>query len=160
MNAIIDYFKELFGGIKTLLTGMKVTGYYFVHPKSIITQQYPENRKTLKMFDRFKGELSLPHDENNQHKCTACSVCEINCPNGSIEIVSKQIETAEGKSKKALDQYIYRLSMCTFCGICVKVCPFNALAFDQKFEHAVYNKEKLIKTLNKPGSSLKEKVKE
>ncbi|MFZ4739908.1 MAG: 4Fe-4S binding protein [Bacteroidales bacterium] len=159
MNAIIDYFKELFKGIKTLLTGMKVTGYYFVHPKSIITQQYPENRKTLKMFDRFKGEVTMPHDENNQHKCTACGICEINCPNGSIEVISKQVEKADGKMKKELDVYIYKLSMCTFCGLCVKVCPQDAIIFSQGFEHAVFNKEKLIKTLNKPGSSLKEKVK-
>ncbi|MFZ4741031.1 MAG: 4Fe-4S binding protein [Bacteroidales bacterium] len=160
MNAIIDYFKELFKGIKTLLTGMKVTGYYFVHPKSIITQQYPENRKTLKMFDRFKGEVTMPHDENNQHKCTACGICEINCPNGSIEVISKQVEKADGKMKKELDVYIYKLSMCTFCGLCVKVCPQDAIIFSQGFEHAVFNKEKLIKTLNHPGSSLKEKVKE
>ena len=160
MNAIIDYFKELFGGIKTLLTGMKVTGYYFVHPKEIITQQYPENRKTLMMFDRFKGEVTMPHDENNQHKCTACGICEINCPNGSIEVISKQVEKADGKTKKELDTYIYRLSMCTFCGLCIKVCPQDAIIFSQGFEHAVFNKEKLIKTLNHPGSSLKEKIKE
>ena len=78
MNSIIKYLKDLFGGIKTLLTGMMVTGYYFVHPREIVTQQYPENRKTLVMLDRFKGELVMPHDENNQHKCTACSICEIN----------------------------------------------------------------------------------
>jgi NADH-quinone oxidoreductase subunit I len=160
MNAIINYLKELFGGIKTLLTGMSVTGYYFVHPKAIITQQYPENRKTLKMLDRFKGEVSMPHDENNQHKCTACSICEINCPNGSIEVISKQVEKEDGKTKKELDIYKYHLDMCTFCGICIKVCPQDAIIFSQGFEHAVYNKEKLIKTLNKPGSSLKEKVRE
>jgi NADH-quinone oxidoreductase subunit I len=160
MNAIINYLKELFGGIKTLLTGMSVTGYYFVHPRSIITQQYPENRKTLKMLDRFKGEVTMPHDENNQHKCTACSICEINCPNGSIEVISKQVEKEDGKTKKELDIYKYHLDMCTFCGICIKVCPQDAIIFSQGFEHAVYNKEKLIKTLNKPGSSLKEKVRE
>lgn len=160
MNAIIDYLKELFGGIKTLLTGMKVTGYYFVHPKEIVTQQYPENRKTLKMYDRFKGEVIMPHDENNQHKCTACSICEINCPNGSIEVISKQIEIAEGKTKKELDNYVYKLSMCTFCGLCIKVCPQDAIVFSQEFEHSVFNKEKLVKKLNKEGSSLKAKVKE
>ncbi len=160
MNSIITYLKELFGGIKTLLKGMMVTGYYFVHPRSIITQQYPENRKTLQMFDRFKGQVSMPHDENNLHKCTACNICEINCPNGSIEVISKQVEKADGKTKKELDTYIYKLSMCTFCGLCIKVCPQDAIVFTPEFEHAVFNQDKLIKTLNKPGSSLKEKVKE
>jgi len=160
MNAIIEYLKELFGGIKTLLTGMMVTGYYFVHPRTIVTQQYPENRKTLKMYDRFKGEVVMPHDENNQHKCTACGICEINCPNGSIEVISKQTEIADGKTKKELDNYIYKLSMCTFCALCIKVCPQDAIVFSQEFEHAVFNKDKLIKTLNKAGSSLKAKIKE
>ncbi|MEI6822928.1 MAG: 4Fe-4S binding protein [Bacteroidota bacterium] len=157
MNSIIKYLKDLFGGIKTLLTGMMVTGYYFIHPKEIVTQQYPENRKTLVMLDRFKGELVMPHDENNQHKCTACSICEINCPNGTIEITSKQTETEDGKKKKELDTYIYKLGMCTFCGLCVKVCPQDAIVFSNEFEHAVFNKEKLNKTLNHPGSSLKSK---
>ncbi len=160
MNSIINYLKELFGGIKTLWTGMKVTGYYFVHPRQIVTQQYPENRKTLKMFDQFKGEVIMPHDENNQHKCTACSICEINCPNGSIIVNTKQVEVGEGKTKKTLDTYIYKLNMCTFCGLCIKVCPQDAITWGQGFEHAVFNQDKLIKTLNKPGSTLKEKVKE
>ena len=103
------------------------------------------------MFDRFKGEVSMPHDENNQHKCTACSICEINCPNGSIEVISRQVEKEDGKKKKELDTYIYKLSMCTFCGICIKVCPQDAIEFSQGFEHAVSNRDKLIKTLNKLG---------
>lgn len=159
MRAIIDYLKEIFGGIKSLLTGMKVTGYYFTHPRTIITQQYPENRKTLQMFDRFKGELVMPHDENNQHKCTGCSICEINCPNGTISVINNTIETEDGKKKKELDNYIYRLSMCTFCGICVKVCPQDAIEFAPNFELSVFDKSKLELKLNKPGSSLKEKVK-
>ena len=60
---IVDYIKDVFKGVKSLLTGMKITGYYFTHPKEIITQQYPDNRDTLKMADRFKGEVILLHDE-------------------------------------------------------------------------------------------------
>ena len=53
MSAITTYFKDIYLGIKTLLTGMRVTGYYFTHArKEIITQQYPENRDTLKMFEQ------------------------------------------------------------------------------------------------------------
>ena len=51
MKSIINYIKEILFGLKTLLTGMKVTGYYFTHPKEIITQQYPENREELKRKD-------------------------------------------------------------------------------------------------------------
>ena len=69
MKAVINYIKTVFSALKSLFTGMKVTGYYFFHArKEIITQQYPENRKDLKMFDRFRGEVIMPHNENNEHR--------------------------------------------------------------------------------------------
>jgi len=44
--------------------------------------------------------------------------------------------------------------MCTFCGLCVKTCPSQALAFGQEFEHAVFDRTKLTKVLNQPGSKI------
>jgi len=44
--------------------------------------------------------------------------------------------------------------MCTFCGLCVKSCPSKALAFGNEFEHAVFDRAKLDKVLNKEGSVL------
>jgi NADH-quinone oxidoreductase subunit I len=154
MRSIIDYLKEIILGVWSLMKGMKVTGSYFLRPSTIVTQKYPSNRKDLVMLERFKGEVVMPHNEKNEHKCTGCGICEINCPNGSIEIISKFIVSEDGKKKKAIDKHIYRLSMCTFCALCVKTCPSNALAFSQKFEHAVFHRELLTKILNKPGSQL------
>jgi NADH-quinone oxidoreductase subunit I len=154
MRSIIQYFSEIYRGVKSLLSGMMVTGSYFVRPGTIVTQKYPENRKTLVMLERFKGEVVMPHNVNNEHKCTGCGICELNCPNGTIEIISKMIDTEDGKKKKGIDKHIYRLSMCTFCALCVKTCPSNALAFSQEFEHAVFDRSLLIKVLNQPGSQL------
>jgi len=167
MNAFVKYFVDVFKGVKSLLTGLGVTGYYFVHPKQIITQQYPENRvgkntrtkKKLEMFERFKGEVILTHNDKNEHRCTGCGICEINCPNGSIEIISK-FEMIDGKKKKVIDKHIYHLSMCTFCGLCVKTCPSNALDFGQEFEHAVFDRASLTKVLNKEGSVLTKEITE
>lgn len=154
MRSFINYIREILTGILSLLKGMKVTGRYFFKPSAIVTQKYPENRKNLVMFDRFKGEVIMPHNEKNEHKCTGCGICEINCPNGSIEVISKTIITEDGKKKRIIDKHIYRLGMCTFCALCVKTCPSNALAFSQEFEHAVFNRANLIKISNKPGSQL------
>jgi NADH-quinone oxidoreductase subunit I len=154
MSNILSYFKEIYTGVKSLLTGMKVTGSYFFRPSTIVTQKYPNNRKDLVMMERFKGEVIMPHNEKNEHKCTGCGICEMNCPNGTIEVISKTITTEDGKKKRVIDKHIYRLSMCTFCGLCVKTCPSNALAFSQEFEHAVFNRQLLVKQLNKPGSQL------
>ena len=133
---------------------MGVTGKYFFSPGQIVTEQYPENRKTLKMAERFKGEVIMPHDENNQHRCTGCGICELNCPNGSIEIISTRIEIPEGKKVRIIDKHIYHLSMCTFCGLCIKTCPSDSLAWGQEFEHAVFDRSKLTKVLNKSGSTI------
>lgn len=154
MNNVVKYFTDIFTGMKSLLVGMSVTGKYFFSPGQIVTQQYPENRKKLKMYDRFKGEVIMPHDQNNQHRCTGCGICENNCPNGSIQVITDRIETPEGKKQRILDKHIYHLSMCTFCSLCVKTCPSNALAFGQEFEHAVFDRSKLTKILNQPGSSI------
>ena len=106
------------------------------------------------MFDMFKGEVIMPHNEKNEHKCTGCGICEINCPNGSIEIISATIVREDGKKQRIIDKHIYHLGMCTFCGLCVKTCPSQALAFGQEFEHAVFDRTKLTKVLNQPGSKI------
>ena len=154
MKSIIKYISDILKAVWTLIVGMGVTGSYFFRPSTIVTQQYPENRKKLKMYDRFKGEVVLIHDNDNHHRCNGCGICEINCPNGSIEIISKKILTEDGKSRRIIDRHIYHLSMCTFCALCVKTCPSNALAFSQEFEHAVFNRSLLIKISNKPGSQI------
>jgi NADH-quinone oxidoreductase subunit I len=159
MNSVGKYFSDIFHGVRSLWKGLMVTGYYFVHPKEIVTQQYPENRKDLKMFDRFKGEVIMIHDENNFHRCNGCGICMNNCPNGSIEIITDSIVNEDGKSERIIDKHIYHLSMCTFCGLCVKACPSNALAFGQEFEHAVFDRQMLTKVLNQPGSRIKKEPK-
>ena len=67
-----NYVKGLFGGVHSLLTGMKVTLREFFTPK--VTEQYPENRATLKMFDRYCGELTMPRDADGHTKCIACGL--------------------------------------------------------------------------------------
>lgn len=159
MSSITKYIGDIFRGLVTLWKGMRVTGKYFLSPGAIVTQKYPENRATLKMEERFKGEITMPHDENNQHKCTGCGICEINCPNGSIQVLTNRIPTAEGKTERIIDKHVYHLSMCTLCGLCIKTCPSDALAYGQEFEHAVFDRSKLTKVLNKPGSTLKKEAK-
>ena len=147
MKSFVDYVKSVFTGLWTLLTGMKITLTEFFTPK--ITQCYPENRATLKVSDRFRGTLTLKQDAEGNHKCIACGLCAINCPNQTITIVTRTITTEEGKNKKVLDKYIYDLGSCTFCQLCVSSCPHNAIEFIPEFEHAVYTREKLVKQLNK-----------
>ena len=162
MSAIASYFKDIYLAIKTLLTGMRVTGYYFTHArKEIITQQYPENRDTLKMFDRFRGIVTMPHDENNEHACTGCSACELACPNGSIEIMwERAVDPETGKKKKVIEKHVYHHSMCTLCNLCIIACPTDAIKMGQEFEHATFDRKNLTMVLNKPGSKIRKGVEE
>jgi NADH-quinone oxidoreductase subunit I len=153
-----NYISEVYGAVKSLLTGMRRTGYYFTHHKEIITEQYPDNRATLVLPERFRGEVVMPHSENNEHRCTGCTACELACPNGTIKIITKFETNAEGKKKKAIDTFIYHLELCTMCNLCIQACPTDAIKMAQSFEHSVFDRSKLTKVLNKPGSKLEEGV--
>jgi NADH-quinone oxidoreductase subunit I len=170
MNSLKKYFQEIYFGFSTLSSGLKLTLMNFTRPwKTIITEEYPEYRevttdpynrkKKLYIPERFAGEVILPHDENNEHKCTACKLCELACPNGTITISTKMEADAEGNEKKVLDKWGYNLGMCTFCAQCIEACPQDAIIMKNNFELSVYNKNRLEKTLNNPGSKLKDKKK-
>jgi NADH-quinone oxidoreductase subunit I len=139
------YLQAAGKGLLSLFKGMGVTIRYFVSPGRIITQQYPENRETLEMMDRFRGHLIMIHDENNHHLCTGCGICEKACPNGTISVLT----TTDLFGRKVLGRYIYRLSQCTLCNLCTESCPFGAITMGREFEFAVYDRELLTFVLNK-----------
>ncbi|MEG1574505.1 MAG: 4Fe-4S dicluster domain-containing protein [Bacteroidales bacterium] len=147
MSNFVNYIISILKGLWSLLIGLKTTLKEFFTPK--VTQCYPENRATLKVSDRFRGTLVMKENSSGGTDCTACGLCEMNCPNGTISIIKKDFETEDGKIKKVLDKYIYDLGSCTFCQLCVECCPRNAIEFSTEFEHAVYTREKLVKQLNK-----------
>ena len=128
------YFGEIGHGLKTLAVGMKTSWkeYFkdFFTNKS--TEQYPENRKTtLHVAKRHRGRLVFKRNEDGSYKCTACTLCEKSCPNGTIKIVSHMAEDPEtGKKKKVLDN-------------------FDAIEFTNDFENAVFDRSKLVLHLDK-----------
>lgn len=142
------YIGEILFAIKSLLTGLKVTLREFFTRK--VTEQYPENRKELKISERHRAQLVMPHDENGNNKCIACGLCQSACPNGTITITTRTVtDEATGKNKKVLDSYMYDLGACMFCQLCVNACPKGAIEFSNEFENAVFSRNKLITKLNK-----------
>ena len=136
-----SYFSELGHAVKTLAVGMKTTikeyGKDYWTNKS--TEQYPENRKTtLHVASRHRGRLVFKRNEDGSYKCTACTLCEKSCPNGTIKIVSHMAEDPETGRKD-----------CMFCQLCTNACNFDAIEFTNDFENAVFDRNQLVLHLDK-----------
>lgn len=99
-----------------------------------VTQQYPEVRPDLP--PRSRGVIALV-EEN----CTVCMLCARECPDWCIYIDSHKetLPAPEGgrpRARNMLDRFAIDFSLCMYCGICVEVCPFDALFWSPEFEYA------------------------
>ena len=123
-----------------LLKGLMVTLKHALSPS--ITQRYPEEKPDLPA--RSRGVIAL-----KEANCTVCYKCSRECPDWCIYIDAHK-ETHEpagggkGRSVKVLDRFAIDYSLCMYCGICVEVCPFDALFWSPEFEYAEYDIQNLI----------------
>ena len=134
--------------IKGLVGGMWITINHYWRFSEVITQQYPENRATLRMAPRFRGKIRLLRDpESGAHRCTACGLCVKACPNNSLTV---QRERDPETNKFRLAGYYYHFERCTLCGLCVDTCKFSALAMGNDFENAAFERGALTLRLDTP----------
>ncbi len=141
-----NVIRKTFSGLKGLLSGMGLTLWYFLRFDKVITQQYPENRDTLKLPPRSRSKLELVKDPaSGQYKCTTCGLCLKACPNGSIALDKGRDPVTK---KWRLTKYEYHFDRCTLCGLCVEACKLGAIQMSQQFETAVFSREELVQILN------------
>jgi NADH-quinone oxidoreductase subunit I len=123
-----------------LLKGLGVTLKHLLSRS--ITQQYPHVKPNLP--PRSRGVIAL-----KEANCTVCYKCSRECPDWCIYIDAHK-ETHEpvgggrGRSVKVLDRFAIDYALCMYCGICVEVCPFDALFWSPEFEYAEYDVFELI----------------
>ncbi len=129
---------------KGLVDGMVVTaknfvGSYFDGGKKdkLFTYQYPEEKMTLPENSRTFPFLVYDDTPENM-RCTACKICEIECPPQCIYIVMDRDE--KGKPLTRPKVFDIDLSVCMQCGICVEVCPFESIKMDCDYEKAKYGR--------------------
>ena len=101
--------------------------------KGAVTVQYPHEKETP--TPRARGVIALQEDN-----CTACMLCARECPDWCIDIEGHKEKApprrAGGKprQKNKLDRFDIDFALCMYCGICVEVCPFDALFWSPEYE--------------------------
>mgnify|MGYP001552001444 CR=1 FL=1 len=124
-----------------LLKGLAVTVKHLGRRPA--TQMYPHERPDL--APRTRGVIALM-DEN----CTVCMLCSRECPDWCIyidshkETVPAAKEGGRTRTRNVLDRFAIDFSLCMYCGICVEVCPFDALWWSPEFEYAEYRIDDLL----------------
>ena len=122
-----------------LVKGLGVTLRTMTRPAA--TRQYPHVKPDLPA--RTRGVIALI-EEN----CTVCMLCARECPDWCIYIDShkEQVAPKEGgraRTRNLLDRFAIDFALCMYCGICVEVCPFDALHWSPEFEYATSQIEQL-----------------
>jgi len=54
------------------------------------------------------------------------------------ETLPATTEQGRPRTRNVLDRFAIDFSLCMYCGICVEVCPFDALKWSPEFEYAEY----------------------
>jgi NADH-quinone oxidoreductase subunit I len=123
------------GGIG-LVKGLAVT--LKTMSRRSVTRQYPDVKPALP--PRSRGVIALM-EEN----CTVCMLCARECPDWCIyidshkETVPPKEPGARARTRNMLDRFAIDFALCMYCGICIEVCPFDALFWSPEFEYSEYD---------------------
>lgn len=124
-----------------LVGGLKTTAKAMTRPAT--TQEYPDVQPLLPA--RSRGVIALI-EEN----CTVCMLCARECPDWCIYIDSHKetipATTPGGRDRQrnVLDRFAIDFALCMYCGICIEVCPFDAIHWSPVFELAEYDIRDLL----------------
>jgi NADH-quinone oxidoreductase subunit I len=83
--------------------------------------------------------------------CTSCMLCVRECPTWCITIDSHTEQVSEPgarrpKSISVLDAFTIDFGLCMYCGICVDVCPFDALEWHSDFDYSAAARSGLVQS--------------
>ncbi|WP_114907083.1 NuoI/complex I 23 kDa subunit family protein [Ornithinimicrobium murale] len=119
--------------LRGLGKGLATTAKTLARPAH--TRQYPHVEPDLP--ERSHGVIALL-EEN----CTSCMLCARECPDWCIYIDSHKetleptTEGGRARQHNVLDRFDIDFSLCMYCGICIEVCPFDALFWAPDFAYA------------------------
>ena len=94
---------------------------------------------------RSRGTIALV-EEN----CTVCMLCARECPDwclhveGHTELEPPARPGGRPRARHVLDRFAIDFSLCMYCGICIEVCPFDALFWAPELVPAAAAAEGLV----------------
>ena len=127
--------------IPGVIKGLGVTFRTMLKPN--VTVQYPHVKEAP--ATRARGVIAL-----KEENCTVCMLCARQCPDWCIYIEGHKYlapprrEGGSPRQKNALDRFDIDYALCMYCGICVEVCPFDALFLSPDFEYSEWNIANLL----------------
>src|SRR5918992_1404017 len=119
-----------------LVKGLGVTLKHLFKRNTVI--QYPDEKQDLPA--RTRGVIAL-----KEENCTVCMLCGRECPDWCIyidshkETLPPKREGGRPRKRNVLDRFAIDYALCMYCGICVEVCPYDALFWSREFEYAEYD---------------------
>ena len=125
--------KKVIGPAYGLAKGLSVT--LRTMTKRAVTQQYPHVVPDLPA--RTRGVIAF-----KEENCTVCMLCSRECPDWCIyieshkDVVPPKSPGARARTRNVLDRFAIDFALCMYCGICVEVCPFDALFWSPHFEYS------------------------
>ncbi len=126
--------------IKTLISSVRTPSSSWIlgFDESLATVNYPRYKEAP--VPRARGVIAL-----DQEACTSCMLCARSCPDWCIYIEAHKEEKPPSKpggrprQRAELDRFDIDYALCMYCGICVEVCPFDALFWTPEYEYSEYN---------------------
>jgi NAD-dependent dihydropyrimidine dehydrogenase PreA subunit len=122
----MNILREAWQGAKSLVIGMKVTGYHMVRKNIVL--QYPHQFPDV---THWAGPIELiTFPETGTHDC--------------ITVEGKR---PEGTKKMRATKFLIDFSTCSLCGLCIDVCPTDTLKYSARYDEAMYTRPDTINDL-------------
>ena len=81
--------------------------------------------------------------------CTSCLICVQECPTWCITLASHTEQVSEPEARRprtvsVLDSFAIDYGLCMYCGICVDLCPFDALEWHPDVDYSATSRTALV----------------
>jgi NADH-quinone oxidoreductase subunit I len=143
MNPVVEYFGNIYRGLKTATIGMRIT-FKHLFTKAV-TIQYPTVK--MKLPERARNRLYVNMDD-----CIGCDQCAMACPVDCIDIETiksaseDNLGTTSTGQKKRLHVPVFDIDIakCCYCGLCVYPCPTECIKMTDVYEFSEFDRHNLI----------------